>query len=990
MTASFLTTAAATADQISNSQARLTRPANAQRADKLIRALRAQLADLTAVDSGTSQPRVFGYGLTLLETTRVFRQITSDGQLHLVDVISADEIDGVMAFLVDEAIVYPGDFPGQLRSNGEIFSGRFRSNGSKIRLSRGQAGQTADSLLVSQTDVTSTFVGTGLAYIYSSWTFIDGRFDGDPEISVIARMRKALDPRTGTRAWTFNPYVHLYDFLTKAKEIGGTGIDPDLINSERFISGANWSEMLVDVPNVTKTSLVSTTNNQNLGVAPINTNHLFEFDQSVVPFNYGDVVNIVPGSGQSLPANLSANRDYHVVPVRHRIGDFQIPAIALADSVADALAGNTIAQGQRNTPLNIVKVKETRHMSGFSYRSNQNPTTVLQAMLDSCGASLFLDDGKLSVTLTAFPQTVETVTEDDVFGAFAFTARLPPAERANEVTGSHTSLINLLVPKDYPVIDAGGIYKELDNDVSLPLRLDFPFIGKAGVAQRQATLQLRRLRQERTVSFSSDLQLYGLKPGSVFSIAKPSLGLDANTTFEVQDHTLFIDIADDKPLIGIDISGRQLEAATFDLNASDEQLVEEVRIPGLGSVFEVNSPGVPQVSESQFRTTNGGGVRVRVDITWTRPTGPFIKQFLVSYREDGDNAFTFLPVTPDLSIRINDLSPGTYKFRVAAINSVNIQSPPSEATGVDILGLSAPPSDPTGFTGEAAGVLAWLEWDRSPDLDVTVGGDVEIRHHSSTAGGNAGNSRFLTTVDGANATAQTPLLKGTYYIRFIDQDGNSSGFAEWSTQGVRSVPFGQLIVSGAFQANDTVEDQATIQEDPAFPSTNPDNTLVEDEINQWLTLPIEGGIDSVTNIDDVANIDLIPASNSVAPDGVYFFSSDVELTDVRRVRIEAEIETDVVDTAAGIDSISNIDNVPNIDAVGAGTAQVGQATAFLEVRVSRDTVASDTFGPWERVESRIFNHRSYQFRVRGKSFLETVNVRIKTLRVHMREVPSNQ
>jgi len=952
----FLTTAQAAKRTITIRQGGLASRITVTRADRLVRSLRAAVADLQVEESGTSQPREYGYGYVRVDTTTVFRELDNDGDLHLIDVIAADEIDGIAAYVVfgspsgSQGVVIPGDFPGNQsdtkngkpQPEGTITAGRFSGTGtdgkgdpigSKIIPRLGTPGQTFIEPFVDETSADSTFVGTGLAYVYSKWVFIQGRFEGDPDVTVVARMRKAVDPRTS-------------------------------------------------IARGTRVAIVTTDTNKP------EANHLFEFDQSVTPFTYGDIVEVVAASGQVMPSNLSPGTRYHVIPIRHRISDFQIPAIALAASLEDAQTTTYLLAGTRTTDINIRKVAETRHMSGFTYLSNESPLSVAQQLAESCSASLYINDGKISVTRSAFPATVETVTEDDILGSVALSNRLPSQDRATDYTGSYTSPLNLFIPKDYPVVDGGGIFQTLDGGKASPRRFELPFAGKAGVAQRQALIRLRRTRQERTVAFAGDLALYRLSPGTVFSLDKPSLGLDSNTTFEVRDHTLFIEITNDVPTIGIDVTGRQLESTTFDLTADDETFVAETRIPGVESPFNVAAPGVPSITEKLFSTSEGAGVRTRATVSWAASVGGFVESYIVSYKEDADVNFTFLPNTPDLEVVISDIAAGIYTFRVVAINTLGLESDFATTSNVEILGLSVPPSDPTNFNGQitlSAGVI--LQWDRSVDLDVRQGGQVEIRHQSDDAGGKSEDSRQVATISGDAAIVQVPFVLGTYYIRFIDQGGNSSGFAEWSTDGVRPVPFAQTITGGAFDPNNSTLDQITIQEDPSFPSTDVNNTLEEDTINQWLTLPLEGGIDSITDIDTVTNIDDVPSADSVASEGLYFFATNIDLGARSRVLLETVVTTEVVDISTGIDSINNIDAITNIDAIGAGTAQVGQATAFVEARYSPDAAAADTFGPWERLESRIFNHRSWEFRLKAQSFVPTVNIRISELRILARELP---
>ncbi len=1000
----YTTTAESTETSIETSDGQLSTSLTAIRAVELVRALGNVLDEQNAEDSGTSQPRLYGYGLALVETTRVFREI-KDGNLHLVDAISADEIDGVFAYLVDGVVVFPGNFPGQITEDdqqyyngkqldlGTVFSGRFSGtgltgaldpNGTKIIERKGASGQTVVDTLVDETSAESTFVGTGIAYVYSKWIFVDGRFDGDPEIKCIVRLRKPVDPRGTAQRWSFNPYVQIYDFLTKSKDIGGLGLDTELIDTDSFVAGANWADMTLDAQAETKTALFTDESNDSQA------NFDLEFDQSVVPFSYGDVVQVVQASGQSVPPNFSTGVDYHVVPTRHRLNDFQLPGVGLAASLEDALDGNVIAAGTRTSDIDIKKVKEVRYVTGFTYTSNETPLSVLERMLTSCGAFTYIEDGKLAITQQSFPTTVETITQDQITGdKIAISNRRATAERATSLTGSYTALTNLLEPKDYPVVDDDGIYVTADNGNEKPSRLDLPLAGRATGAQRLATVALRRIRQERTITFSGLLDLWKLKPSTVFSLDFPELGLDSETTWEVQDQTLFVDTGNeaDAPIIGVDITARELDSTVFDLDADSSQLVESAVVPGLDSPFEVESPGTIEVSESQFLTNNGAGVKSRVDLTWTAPDNGVVVAYIVSYKLSEDDDFIFLAQTPDLNLRINDLAAGTYDFNVVAVNSLNFQSEPSEKTDVVVEGLGAVPADPTGFEGSPYGALVVLKWDQAEDLDVRFGGSVEIYQHSDTAGGNSENARLLDTVDGNNTVATVAFVKGTYYIRFVDQSGNSSDFVEWSTEDIRPVPFGQSINAGVFETNDDTENNFTLQEDPTFPSTNTENTLFEDTDNQWLELQPASSWDDVTNVDEVDNVDDVGADGQVASEGVYYFSDDIELTEVNRVLLEAELTTQIVDESASIDVIDNVDDVEDWDAIGAGTAQPGQATAYVQVRVSREAVSADDFGPWQRLESRIFNQRSFQFRIVAFSYSDTVNIRISEARILARQQP---
>lgn len=869
-------------------------------------------------------------------------------------------------------------------ANGYLFGHYMSGTVSDITWPTGQAA-------VAEFDAASTTAGIGEATTDGNSQSIQGQASS-ADRSLFQAVSLRPDTETITNAGSFNyenlpkkfsvnPYVQVFDLLIKPKDLGGKGIEVDLIDVETFQAMASWAEGLVDVQATTKTAIFTEDSNKSLGTPPSSTNHLLEFNQQVVPFNYGDVVTL---SG-SVPAAVTPGIEYFVIPVRPAINEFQLPAVALALTFADSMAGNSIPLGNFTADFNVTKVKETRFMTGFSYAAGETDSALAEA-LKTCGAALYLNDGRIAITRQNFPTTAEVVTEDDLTGPVALSNRLPSDERATEVAGSFSGLLNLFQKKDYPTRSGGGIYQAADLGIRRQQRLDLPYVGKVGPAQRLATVALRRVRQERVLTFPGTLPLMRLTPGKLFYFDKPSLGLGDETTFEVRDHTIFAEIANARPRFGVEVVARQLEPETFDTGISDAAVIESAKIPGLQSPFDVPLPGRPEITEELFQTRAGAGVRARAVMSWAPSTGAFVKEYRASYRLSTATAYIFLPATPDTSITINDLAPGTYDFRVEAVNSVGAVSDPSTTLGTVIKGLGAPPAAPQNFSGEVFGAASLLlSWTKSPELDVTEGGLIQILHDTNTAGGNAANARVIATDVGGKTISQVPFSGGVYYARFQDTSGQWSDFAEWSTEDRRPVPFGQVIVSGAFQTNDTVEDQVTLAESPTFPSTNVNNTMVFD--TDHVELAAASTWDDVTNVDDVANVDEVGADGEVQPTGVWFFNQGIDLSAVTRVLLEAVITIEIVDQTDSIDNITDIDSVINIDAVGAAASQPGVANAWIEVRFSRDAAASNTFGPWQKLTTQFFNHRSYEFRIVAETTQPTVNVRVSQAEIIARERP---
>lgn len=1015
-----------TAAQPTNQSNALSVPITGRRQDRLVPPLRAVFDRLRNQDDTVSQPHQYGYGLIEMQCTRVFRQVTDDGRLHVIDLIQGDIIDGVNSYLItaDGRIgrVFPSAYtatgpggdagvPGNIdevgtnNPRGTVLSGRFSgtgrfgedpNNGSQIRLYDGTQN-AADADLVAQTALEDTFIGRGLSYIWGRFTFREGEFSGDPDpITVYARSRKIVDPRDASSSTVFadlaqsfsvNAYCILFDYLTRPESLGGLGVDLDLLDLPSFQAGATLNETVVTTIAFSKRAILTTRTNQDLGVAPINTNHLLEFNEAVTPFEFGDVVRLNPDAGQELPSGLSSGVDYHVVPIRPIVGLFQVTAIALASSFENALAGITIPQGTRSTDINVTKVGEIRYHTGIVYRGGDN---IIEQLLNSCGARFFLKDGKIAVTRQVYPEAgdIEAVGLDELIGRIALSTSIEPDDRATSLVGSFTGLSNLFIPRDYPEVSGGGTFVEADGeDLLRPFNLQA--VGKNTVAQRLARVELLRRRQELSVSFAGDLALFRLRPGTVCTLDFPRYGLDANTPFEVRNQVIFLRVSGDQPSLNIDIQGRQLESTTFDLNVDEETFLAEASIPGINSPFEVAGPSNVTVNEELFQTRLGAGVRARVILTWDQSESLFVTRYEIFLRRTGTETFFpqgEVPAT-DLNFEINDLEPAAYDFLVVSVNSVGRRSGTGEgrADDVTIQGLSAPPSAPTTFRGQVIGAATvLLRWDRTTDLDVREGGFVEIRHSPLITGAEAQDSTFLDTDVGGQTSITVPFKQGTYFLRFEDSTGQFSEPAEWSTQDRRPVGIAFLPAGLGLPLDETNTDPDafSIQEDNTFPGTF-DATTPLVLVSGALELPLSNTFDDVVDVDAETDFDVI-GGGTVEPLGIYNFSTSIQLDTRTLLLVESVLAAEVFDLSTSIDGVPNMDLVASIDQVGAVLLIPGLATAEIQVRFSDDPIASDNFGPWETIDTQFIEALSWQFRLVQTSTQPTVNIRTTQARIRLR------
>ena len=608
----------------------------------------------------------------------------------------------------------------------------------------------------------------------------------------------------------------------------------------------------------------------------------------------------------------------------------------------------------------------------------------LEKILAAAGAKLTLKAGKIAVVTQEYPLTVKTVTAADIDGNITLTNKVGLDERTTSLTGTYISPARLFQPDDYPKV--GDQAFETQDRGAFPQRFELEYVPKVSTAQRLAKSEQNIRRQEKRVSFAALMRRYDIEAGDVFSLDYSRLGLDSNTPFQCTSRRTFVDIEDGIPRFRLDFTGRQLEANTFDPDVTAEQLIAASKLPAIADPRVVKPPSQPQISERLFQTIESAGVRVAVTMAWESAEDPFFEIYQPQYKLSSDTDFIDLPRTTSLSREILDLAPGTYDFRVFTINSLNLPSPPADRTGVVIKGLTGKPSPVTGLSVQITGNLALLQWDQHPDLDVRRGGSIEIRHHCDVAGGQASNSVLLGggKVNGAATLKQVAALNGTYYVRAIDQLDIASDFTARSTEGVRPVPFAQIISANAFQPNDTVEDQVTIAEGPGWLSTNPANTVEFDRTNNVIKLRPRERISLEPSFSAIPLVSAVGSLGDVESEGTYFFFTRLELAVPTRMRIEVELDTQITNPE---DIFTARPGLVSDFISFSGIIDPTVATAFMEARFTRDDPnGTPIWSPWERIESRNLFHRAVEFRVRLFSFEPSFNIEIIQAAVRAREL----
>jgi hypothetical protein len=162
---------------------------------------------------------------------------SSNETLHLVLGLCEGPVDAIEdIYFDDEKVTLDADGNGTGKWAGTVL----------VKKHLGTDGDPADATLVGfSLRWTAQHKLKGIAYLYVRLNINLELFSTIPEISAVVRGKSnILDPRTGTRGYSTNPALCLYDYLTTP--LVGPGIDPQDIDLPSLIHAADVCDETVE------------------------------------------------------------------------------------------------------------------------------------------------------------------------------------------------------------------------------------------------------------------------------------------------------------------------------------------------------------------------------------------------------------------------------------------------------------------------------------------------------------------------------------------------------------------------------------------------------------------------------------------------------------------------------------------------------------------------------------------------------------------------
>ncbi|KJZ41566.1 host specificity protein J [Pseudomonas fluorescens] len=346
--------------------------------------------------------------------------------------------------------------------------------------------------------------------------------------------------------------------------------------------------------------------------------------------------------------------------------------------------------------------------------------------------------------------------------------------------------------------------------------------------------------------------------------------------------------------------------------------------------------------------TGTGLAAARLSVSWTQPARAM--RYQVEVMKPGGN-WEYVGEVSTPSIDFDSASSGLWSVRVTPKSVLGFAGPAPIQT-YTAQALLAPPGALSGLRLDVINSVATLAWDPAPELDVKLGGSINIRHSRSTSA-NWDTALPLTEVAGRSTSAVVSLLPGKYLVRAVDSSGVGGPITEvWSDA---QVPLPENVV-------------LTVTESPGFSGVGV-NAAVSDGV---LKMAAIGQFDDIPDLDAwLGEIDKYGGSHLTM---TYSFAAPSDLGYVYDCRLTANVEAVLYDDGSYIDTIADFDSMISID----GDPPVG---ASLSLWVRTSDVFPVAWSAWKPFVVGDYRARLFDFQLRGEVLLATNWIDVSTLEV---------
>lgn len=442
------------------------------------------------------------------------------------------------------------------------------------------------------------------------------------------------------------------------------------------------------------------------------------------------------------------------------------------DSTALIAAANLCEESVEIDPGGVFQF---RYVCNGAFKLNQTPDDIVGKILTSMHGMCPYNGEKFRLLPGAYRAPTITLTDKDLRGGATLRSLRSRRERVTGVKGTYVSPENFWQETDFAPVQKSAYVTadgaEIWRDITLPFTIHSP------MAQRLAMMELEESRREITGMLPCKLTAWRLQVGETFSYQSDRFGW--TKVFEIINLKLNID--NQTRTIGVDLDVIETGASYYSWTEANEIPFVPPAEATMPDPHVVPPPSGLAATETVYTTTNGAGTKSKLTVTWVEAPDVFVGEYQVEYKLAASGTWIVPARTNVLSYVIEDLAPGSYNVRVAAVGrygnlSTYVQVNPT------VAGDTVVPTSPTGSLSimvfSTIGTSSWarVAWTPAAEERVRSGGTVEIRWNATTGAVNeatwtasSGNVVHIGAGNGAGTTVEYKV--GTYMLKFKSSTG---------------------------------------------------------------------------------------------------------------------------------------------------------------------------------------------------------------------------
>lgn len=450
------------------------------------------------------------------------------------------------------------------------------------------------------------------------------------------------------------------------------------------------------------------------------------------------------------------------------------------DDTAFTAAANICDEQVQILPASPTTYENRYEANGVLFTS-ASPDENIGKLLSAMGGLIAYSGGKIVPYAGGYRIPTVTLSEGDFAGAVQIQTKTSARDRVNAVKGVFVSAKSEWQPTDFPPLVSSTYYAE-DGNIRYYRDVVLPFTTSSSCAQRLARIELRRARQELTMTARFKLDAMQLRAGDTVMITNAKFGW-TNKVFEVMDWHFASD--GEPPQLTIEMTLRETASAVYDWSVTDE--IEMLAAPAttLPNPFALSAPtNLTLVANGTTQLVQADGTALpRIKVSWSAPANEFIQaggSVGIDYKESTSTTYlTWSTVPGDRTEDYisSDVKIGlTYNVRLYGLSYFQVATSYVTAT-VNVQKDTTAPNAPTSLTANVGtGRAVSLDWADNTEPDLSEYG--VYRNTSGTTPANANTDKIAEVR--ASRFVDTEVATGTtyyYWVTAYDFLENVSGFS---------------------------------------------------------------------------------------------------------------------------------------------------------------------------------------------------------------------